>query len=102
MKYIFLELQQIGRDFLKKMNVSAELKAAKTDIIHKKVDEHRMRRNYLKLIPSSLLLVLIELCGMLYHLFGSNNAALKAVYVSVFTVIFFTAILILVNINREL
>ena len=102
MKYIFLELQQIGRDFLKKMNVSAELKAAKTDIIHKKVDEHRMRRNYLKLIPSSLLLVLIELCGMLYHLFGSNNVSLKAVYVSVFTVIFFTAILILVNINREL
>lgn len=102
MKYIRLELQRIRLEFLRKMNVSAALKAAKTDAVHKKVDENRMHRNYLKLIPSTLLMVFIEFCGMLYHLIGNSNPTLKTVYVIVFSVMLCTTILILVCMDKEL
>ncbi|MGN0571141.1 MAG: GGDEF domain-containing protein [Candidatus Fimenecus sp.] len=102
MKYIRLELQRIWHDFLRKMNVSSELKATKTDAIHKKVDDNRMRQNYLKLIPASLLMVFIELCGILYHLFSCSQPLLRISYVIIFSVMLDTTILILVCINREL
>lgn len=102
MKYIRLELQRIRLEFLRKMNVSAELKAAKTDAVHKKVDENRMHRNYIKLIPSTLLMVFIELCGMLYHLIGNSNPILKAVYVIVFSVMLCATVLILGCMDKEL
>lgn len=102
MKYIRLELQRIRLEFLRKMNVSAELKAAQTDAVHKKVDENRMHQNYIKLIPSTLLMVFIELCGMLYHLIGNSNPTLKAVYVIVFSVMLCTTILILGCMDKAL
>ena len=45
MKYVRAELQRFTQKFLRKMNVSAELKAAKTDPIHIEVDEQRIRQN---------------------------------------------------------
>ncbi|MGN0520951.1 MAG: GGDEF domain-containing protein [Candidatus Fimenecus sp.] len=102
MKYIRLELRRIWRDFLQKMNVSSELKATKSDAVHKKVDDNRMRQNYLKLIPATLLMVFIEFCGMLYHLIGSDNQLLKTVYVVVFAVMLGTTVLILNCMNRAL
>lgn len=102
MKYVRLELQRVWHSFLDKMNVSAELKAAKTDPIHSKVDEGRMRQNYLKLIPASFLVICIELCGMLYHLFDDSNNTLRFVYVAVFVAMLCTTFLILLYMNQEL
>ena len=87
MKYVRAELQRFTQKFLRKMNVSAELKAAKTDPIHIEVDEQRIRQNYLKMIPASLLLVFVSLCGMLYHLFLGTDALQKSIFVAVFTLL---------------
>lgn len=102
MKYVLLELERFVRNFQHKMNVSSELKAVKTDEIHIKVDENRMRQNYLKLIPASIIMVLVYLCGMLYHLMINSNFVLKSLYVAVFFVMLLTAVLILYFANKAL
>lgn len=102
MKYIRLELQRIWKEFFRKMNVSAELKAAKTDAVHSKVDEERMRQNYLRLIPASLLLIFVELCGLLYHIFNHSSSLLKTVYAILFAVALFTTALIWICMNHAL
>lgn len=102
MKYIRLEFKRIIKEFLRKANVSAELKAAKTDAVHSKIDEYRMRQNYLKLIPASLLLIFVELCGLLYHIFNHSDSLLKTVYSFLFIAVLLTTALIWFCMNREL
>ena len=102
MKYVRAELQRFTQKFLRKMNVSAELKAAKTDPIHIEVDEQRIRQNYLKMIPAFLLLVFVSLCGMLYHLFLGTDALQKSIFIAVFTLLLLTTILVLFCADRAL
>lgn len=102
MSFVLHELSLFFKDMKRKINLSAEANANRTDPVYVRVDEKRINTNYKRIIPASLSLVFVEICGILYHLTHHVDSVFLFLYIGFFAILLLTTIVTLCLIEKTL
>lgn len=102
MSLVMRELSLFLKDVKRKINLSAEANANRTDPVYVRVDEKRINENYKRIIPASLSMVFVEICGTLYNLTNRIDSVFLYLYIGCFAVLLVTTIVTLCLIEKTL
>ena len=95
MSLVMRELSLFLKDVKRKINLSVEANANRTDPVYVHVDEKRINENYKRIIPASLSMVFVEICGTLYNLTNRIDSVFLYLYIGWFAVLLVTTIVTL-------
>lgn len=102
MSLVMRELSLFLKDTKRKINLSAEANSNRTDPVYVRVDEKRINANYKRIIPASLSMVFVEICGTLYNLTNRIDSVFLYLYIACFAVLLVTTIVTLCLIEKAL
>lgn len=102
MSLVLRELSLFFKDIKRKINLSAEANAKRTDPVYVRVDEKRINANYKRIIPASISMVLVEICGTLYNLISRIDSIFLYLYIGFFAILLLTTIVTLCLIEKTL
>lgn len=102
MKYAAAELKNIIDRFLEVSSISSLTVEDKLDPVFREVEQERIRRNFVNIIPSSLMLLIIEMLGVFYNLVTGTTRKYQLIYQISFIVFFIFTVIILKYIDTLL
>lgn len=102
MIYVSKELRNMLLAFFNTIKISSASFEDKLDPIYREVDKDRINTNYVRIIPASIVLIIIEVCGLIYNSFTEPDNHIKYIYIVSFAVFFVFSMSILLFINRTL
>lgn len=102
MSLVLHELGLFFKDMKRKIHISAEATEKQTDPIYMRVDEKRIYSNYKKIIPASLSLLFVEICGIVYHLTHRIDSVFLYLYIGFFGILLITTVITLCLIENTL
>lgn len=102
MIYVSKELRNFLLAFFNTLKISSASFEDKLDPVYREVDKDRINTNYTRIIPASIVLMLVEVCGLIYNAFSGSNYDFRYVYIVSFAVFFFVSVGILFFINHTI
>lgn len=102
MIYVSKELRNFLLAFFNTLKILSASFEDKLDPVYREVDKDRINANYIRIIPASIILMLIEVCSLIYNTFTEPENVFKYIYIISFAVFFVFSIGILAFINHTL
>lgn len=102
MIYVSKELRNFLLSFMNTIKISSASFEDKLDPVYREVDKDRINANYIRIIPSAIVLMLIEVCGLIYNSFTMASPNFSYIYIISFAVFFVFSISLLLFINHTM
>lgn len=102
MLYVSKELRSMILRFLNMLKISSVSAEDKLDSVYREVESERVHKNFVNIIPSSLLLLVVEICGIIYNVFVGSTIKFQIIYIIAFVAFLLCSISILLYINKVL
>lgn len=102
MQYVSKELRNVLFSFLNMLKISSATAEDKLDPIYREVEAGRIHSNYISIIPSSLVLLVVEICGIIYNVVCGSSIKYQIIYIVAFIIFLINTLIMLFFINKEL
>ncbi|MEG0546254.1 MAG: GGDEF domain-containing protein [Oscillospiraceae bacterium] len=102
MIYVSRELRAFILNLINMLKISSATMEDRLDPIYREVECDRINMNYTRIIPSSLLLLVVEVCGIIYNVMMGSTVGYQIIYVVSFVLFSIISFGILAYMNYTL
>lgn len=102
MVYVSRELRTLVLSFMNMVKISSASFEDKVDPLYREVEKDRVHMNFIRIVPSSIGLLLVQLCGIVFNVITRADWLHRWIYILSFCVFFTFSAVVLIFINHTL